>query len=508
MVEGGKGRMARGWVRRIGVICVGLALVTTLGGCPDRPSVEPPPRATDRAPTPSESSIITVPINADTAALRRAIEQALPRTLWSIHKPLPRCIPPQRVNVLGARFNVTPAIRCTVIGQVTRGAIRLHGEGREFIVDMPINARVSARDVGGILKGETATGSAMAQARITIDLRSDWTTRGTVRLRYNWTRPPGIDFLGHRITFADEADQKLAPVLRDLERAVQRELSHINLRTQAQSVWSHAFTSVLVNEHDPPVWMRVTPRKLTYDGYRLHNGQIRLNLGIEALTETFVGPKPEDPVASALPPLERSGAPRRLQFFIPVVADYDELEPVILRALVRRSARPFDLPGLRPVMTQFEKVEAYGTIGGRVAVGLTLTAWPQPAPNDRTHGAIWMTARPVNQPGSTTVTFEDVAVSGDTDGVRGDLLIRLGNHPAIAELLAEALTQNFAGDVEDLMGKIRAAVSNRQQGSFAIHTEAQNFETGRIQAFGNGLYMPVRVVGSARIDYRPTATRR
>jgi hypothetical protein len=493
------------------VITAGMAAIAlSLAACQSKTgsSTAPPPRATDRAPVPSETSVITVPVDANTTELRHAIEQAVPRTLWTINKPEPRCIPPQRVHVLGARIPVTPRISCTIVGEVTRGTVRLRGEGREFVVDMPINARISARDVGGILKGETATGSATVQARITLDVRPDWTTRGTVRLRYNWTRAPGIDFLGQRITFTDQADEKLAPVVRNLEASVQRELNKLNLRGQAEQLWRQAFTSVLVNERNPPVWMRVTPHRLTYDGYELHEGRIRLNLGIEALTETFVGDRPADPAVTPLPRLERSGAPHRLQFFIPVLADYAQLEPVLMRALARRAARPFDVPGLRPLMARFDRVQMYGTTGGRIAVGLTLTAWPQPEPNDRTSGLIWITARPVNAPGSTQVRFEDLQVAGDTDGVRGDILLQLGRSPGLSELLADELTQNFAGDVDSLIGKIHSAVDHRQAGDFSIQTQASDFETGQIQAFGNGLYMPVRVIGSARIAYRPSRASR
>ena len=172
-----------------------------LAGCSGRRHVEPPPRATDAVPVPRESSVIAVPIDADPAAITRAIEQAVPRTLWTIDRHLDRCVPPQRLKVFGKRLKVTPTIGCTIVGVVTRGPIRLHGAGHDIVADVPIHARISARDVGGVLKGETATGSAMAHARIRLTINPDWTPHGTVALHYDWTAPPGIDFLGQRITF-------------------------------------------------------------------------------------------------------------------------------------------------------------------------------------------------------------------------------------------------------------------------------------------------------------------
>src|SRR3546814_16607565 len=102
--------------------------------------------------------------------------------------------------------------------------------------------------------------------------------------------------------------------------------------------------------------MRVTPQRILYGGYSLGGARIRLRLALEAVTESFVGARPADPAATPLPPLER-GTPRpHLDVFVPVVADYRQLEPVILRALTERPARPFDIPPLAPVHAPFPKV--------------------------------------------------------------------------------------------------------------------------------------------------------
>src|SRR3546814_5543794 len=108
-------------------------------------------------------------------------------------------------------------------------------------------------------------------------------------------------------------------------------------------------------------WARITPRALSYAGYTLDGKRLRLNVTLEAATETFVGPRPADPAATPLPPMTRSSDAGRLRFFIPIVADYAQLEPVILRALVKRAARPFEVPGIGPVTARFDKVTAYGT---------------------------------------------------------------------------------------------------------------------------------------------------
>lgn len=474
-----------------------------LTGCDRQTEVEAPPRATDKAPSPTQKSLIAVPINASTASLKQALERAVPKTLWSINQRERACVQPQRVKVFGKKVKVTPPIACTIVGQVTRGPLRLRGEGDEIVVDVPLRATITARDVGGVLKGETATGAAMAHARVRIELTPDWRTQGKARISYGWTKAPGIDFLGRRITFTDEADAKLKPVVRDVEREVNREIAKIDIRKQAADVWRQSFTALELNRENPPVWMRVTPQRILYGGYRIEGDRMNLNLGLEAITETFVSGRPADPKPTPLPRLVREMPKPHLDVRVPVIADYAILQPVVDRALAKRSARPFVLPKLGSMMVTFGKSTIYGAPGGRIAVGVDVEAKLEMRTGAPTRGRIWMTAIPVNEPGSAEVHFTNLSINGDTDGVGGDLLISLGQSPGFAPLIADALTQNFSRDLDELQGKIKRAVNQRREGAFVIRTRVDGFETGEIKAYGNGLYLPVRMTGAADIAYRP-----
>src|SRR3546814_16492506 len=98
-----------------------------------------------------------------------------------------------------------------------------------------------------MLKGETATGSAMAHARVRVELGPDWRLRGKARITYDWLRTPGIDFLGRRITFTDEADAQLKPGMRDVERAGTREIGQPRNAQQTATVWRQTFTPLTTN---------------------------------------------------------------------------------------------------------------------------------------------------------------------------------------------------------------------------------------------------------------------
>ena len=234
--------------------------------------------------------------------------------------------------------------------------------------------------------------------------------------------------------------------------------------------------------------------------------QLRLNLDHDATTETFVGKRPEDPKPTPLPPMETVDTATRLRFHIPVVADYAELEPVVLRALRKRAQRPFKLPAAGDVTARFDKVVAYGTTGNRIALGVTLAIAPRDIDMGETRGLIWLVAKPVNEPNSPRVRFEQLEISGDTDGVGGDLLLQLGRSGAFSHAIAGSLTQNFSRDLDNLLGKIRRAIENKEAGGFLIRAQIDSFKTGAISPYGQGLYLPVDVEGTASVTFRPGAS--
>ncbi|WP_338445020.1 DUF4403 family protein [Pelagerythrobacter marensis] len=480
-----------------------LVAAFALAGCKKDAPAGPPPRAQSTIEIPPQSSVIAVPVTADLSALGTALEREGPRTLWTINRKDETCIASERVKVAFVKLK-TPRIECDIVGRVTRGRLTFEGRGQQIVVTMPIHAEVRAQDIGGVLKQETATADAQVRAVVDIALNRDWSPRGTVDIRYDWTDPPHIDFLGQRIEFTSEADARLKDVVARLERSLPREIAKVQLRGEVERLWKKAFTSLQLNESNPPVWMRIAPQELQYGGFTLSGKRIELQLGLKARTETFVGDRPADPPATPLPPLEElDGEPGKLVFFIPVIADYAQLEPVIAEALAKRAQRPFTLPGIGAVDARFGKVEAYGAPGGRLAVGVTFAATPRDRTIGSASGTVWLTARPVNARNSRKVSFRDLEITGDTDRAGADLLLDLANSPGFSQTIARALAQNFEDDYDELLAKIERAIDNKREGDLLIRATIEDVQTGRLTAAGQGLYLPVRGTGTASITLAP-----
>lgn len=349
-----------------------LAIFVGFGLLRDRSNIsnEAPPRSNEEFVGQVGQSTISLPVGADLTRLSKNLEREIPTQLWSVDRPEQVCVPSKKVKVLVVKLK-TPNIKCQIVGEVTRGKISVTGRGKDIYATMPVSATIRAKDVGGILKQETAQARAVVRVKLRLDVSQQWTASGKVDIDYNWTDSPHLDFLGQRIDLSDAADAKLQAVVATLEKSLASELSKLPLRSEAEAAWNSAFTSINLNEKNPPVWMRVTPQEVHYGGYEIENGRLSLLLRLTAKTETFVGDRPSDPSRVPLPPLVQSdAAANTFRLNIPVIADYRTLEPILARALARREKQPFDLPSIGLVMAKFDKVTMYATGKDKIAVGL------------------------------------------------------------------------------------------------------------------------------------------
>jgi hypothetical protein len=478
-----------------------LALALLLPGCSKAAETDAavaPPRATDPIIFPQQPSQIAVDLTVDLADLEHALERELPRTLWHIDRPGSECVPPRKVDL--ALFEVTsPKIECRIVGEVTRGKLRLRGRGAALVVTLPVKGTLAARDIGGILKGETGTGAAEVALSLKLDLASDWRLVGDPQLEYRWTRAPGIDFLGRRITFTSEADRELRPIKRDIERIIARELARLPVKPTAEQGWREAHQVFELNHKNPAVWGRLTPQQFRFGGYDARGRTLTLRLGLDALLETLVGKKPASVTPAALPPLaRRAKSAAQSQLHVPVVADYAVLEPVIAKALAKRAAQPFVVRDFGTVTARFDDITVYGTGKGRIAVGGRFSATSDLPLIKRASGTIWLTVKPVTTPGSRAVRFTDVVVSGDADITGGQFLFALANSPELQNTITAALAQNFENDFAKLRGKIDRALEARKGRLTDYSITITALETGEISAHGEGLYLPVDM--TARIS--------
>ncbi len=487
-------------MRRFSGLATTVMLGSALMACNTVAPTPAPPRVDSAAPVAEQPSYIDVPITAKVVELERALNARVPRVLWQIDEVKKACIPAQRI--FKGRLKITPDMSCRVVGAAIRGPITVGGSGDVLTLSMPVNVQVAAKDIGHIIKQKTATAAARVRATARLGMTAAWQPTAKVDIDYKWTQVPGTEVLGQRLKFASKVDPRLQQVIAGLERTLPRELSALNARTEADKAWNKGFVALELNEKNPPVWLRVTPQRIAYGGYRVVGKDIQLYLTATALTETFVGPRPETRKPTPLPPLgfDRPAANARL--FVPVIASYAELEPVVSKALGKLARKGIVLPNVGPVKVQFGKVTIYGTTGDKIAVGIQIDA---EGPNGilKPKGLVWLTGTPVNEPGSQVVSVRNLAITGATDSPATNLLAQIALSADTQGAIQSALTENFAKDYNEVLRKANAAIETKRVGDFLLSARLTKVENGRIEAYGQGLYMPVTATGTATIRYAP-----
>ncbi len=487
-------------------VLAALGLVAAAGcsrGSDDVASLAPP-RVEAEFALPARESQIRVPVRVPLATIRQAAEAAIPRQLWAIDQSGIACVKAARLKLGDKRIKVTPDLKCTLRGQVVRGPLTLGGQRDHLRLRMPVSAALEVRTLRGALH-ETATASAIIEADVAVRIVGDWQPAATVRLAHDWRDPPHVEVAGRRIDLASRTDPKLNEVLRDLERRLPRELARLDLRRQVEAAWRAGFTNISVNRANPEVWMRVTPTALGYGGHRVVGRDLELALALAARTEGFVGDRPEPPAPTPLPPPAPPGQATGLRLDLPILADYRELEPVVLKALNKLNAKGIELPRLGRVEAGFHKATIYPTEGGRVAVGIEADARLASGRLPPVRGTAWLSAVPVNAPGSTRIEWRDLTMAVRTDRSEVNLLIELFRSPAVIDALERALALNLQGDYDKILAKARAAVAMKQVGDFQLAASIDRVSHGTLVATGAGLFLPVSAQGTASLRYAPRA---
>ena len=476
------------------VATVGLALLLVIGG--NRRAANPMPlRLTTPLVIPQQTSSITVPITARVADLERLLNYRIPSTFTTTAAQQSAC----------ASAGLAGRIGCQFTGTITRGAITVtSGEADTLHVSFPVSGTVNATEMTRFVGKAPVNAAAVIDATIRIGVVGDWRPDAQVSITYRWLTPPGFDVLGRRISAAAVADPIIAGLITRLETAVPECIEKLQPRERLAAAWAQAFAVVPVNPAAPAVWLRVTPEALHFANYRVAEGVLTLGLGASARTETFVGTRPSVPVATPLPPPAPipPGGLSAFRAVVPIVADYAGLEVLVTAALKQVEAPPMTLVGIGPVAAEFDAVKIHPTDGGRLAIGLTLSAaterqWLRPS------GTVWLTAIPYNAPGSKRLDVRDVRVTGSPESANFRLLLSVARSRLVRDRIGRALTRDLTRQHDAALANAGAALANKRLGDFILSVTIDNVTNGTLVAGPEGLYLPVEAVGTAQLRLEP-----
>lgn len=500
-------------IRAVGIPAVLLAL----SGCSQDGSNDPPPKSNLPIKLESRPSTVAIPISASIADLQVKLNEQVPNPILPIDQEKDNCIPARytRVCVIwiprpgedycGGRkdIQVSPNISCRIKGEVSRGQITLSGEGQTLRMAMPVSVRVSAKDIGGVIRSPNATGSVDVRASVAIDIDENWSPTAAVSADYSWNDKIGVDILGQRITFSSKVDPKLKNAIDQFQGSIPAQIEAIGLKERLSEAWTKGFAAIQLSDK-PSAWLRFTPSAVGYSGYEVSNGEIRLSLLAKGVTETFLGPKPTDPRPTPLPKLVKDLPPEGFKFFLPIIASYNTLEEEAEKALRIGEEQTFDVPTIGKVKVTFSNVTVYQTVNGALAIGVEMNANP---PNEffDTKGTVWLSAVPRIDNKNRVAAVDNIRFVSRTDNESFDLLASILGLPIVNSRVKRAMTYDFNQKYATALTRANTALKREIAENLFLDGEITNAYVDRIVATPEGLYLGLEVTGTAALRYENLA---
>jgi hypothetical protein len=498
-------RQNRNW-EQVGMIGTGRSrhrvvaatlLLLALAGCNRRERNAVPPVVTQAVEMPRHASTLAIPVTATIADLERLLNDKVPTSYTTTEAQAAAC----------AAAGVARRIGCQFSGTIDRGPIRVTGVDANVLrLTIPVSGAIAAGELSRVVGAQPVSAAAEIDALVRLDIVGDWQPVADVSLSYRWTRAPGIDMLGRRISLAGAADPLLARVIAQLEAMVPESLQKLQPRSRLEAVWQQGFAVVPINTGMPPVWLRTTPQQLHFANYIIADGAITLALGATALTESFVGTRPAIAKPTPLPPpapLPPNGL-GAFRVHVPVMADYAGLESIVAAALKQVETPALQVRGIGSVSPEFGKVRIHATKDGRLAVGLELTATTQ-RQRLKPRGTVWLTMKPYNAPGTQRLEIRDVDITGIPDSASFRVLLAIARSRIVRDQIGRAMSQDFSAEYARALAQARAQLAERRQGNFILSATLDTLTIGSVVVTEQGLYLPVDAAGTATLRLAPAS---
>ena len=272
-------------------------------------------------------SSLQVPISIPLSSLQNLANQHMPRSI-PINQPSQICIPKKMgktkvsyprctkgngwipVPKCGKAYKwvstyISPDISCKINGRVSRvGNIKVTGSSNNLKIDMSVDAVVTAKSIGGVVKSQTGRARAKVSTIVGLDMRPDWTPALNVNPSYRWDKRPTIRlFKIIPVTFAGKVDPEIRKAVNQLQKNKTGLLRAINLKARLEPIWRKIQEPLLVNAH-PQVYSVFSPNKVSFSGFKIEGGHLKTSLGISGKTSVAFGPRPKSKLRP-LPSLTR-----------------------------------------------------------------------------------------------------------------------------------------------------------------------------------------------------------
>lgn len=231
----------------------------------------------DSIPELKISSNITIPISISFTELEKITNQSLPNLIYSD---------------TSFKDNDNDNLRCNVW---KNGTLKMTSS-RDNVIDISVPLKVWVeRGFGalGLMTYKSTTFQMTMKFTVVYNIHPTWNLMTkTLKNGYTWNQKPSIEFGAVVIPITPIVENILEKNQQEYANTINEQIKkNINLRADITRAWNELKMPILVSD-SLKTWLRITPLSIQSTPFILRNNSIESNIGIEVISETFMGVSP------------------------------------------------------------------------------------------------------------------------------------------------------------------------------------------------------------------------
>ena len=218
---------------------------------------------------------------------------------------------------------------------------------------------------------------------------------------YKWISEPKIKIGFFEIPITTIIEKIIDRELPDMVKTIDDEVGKINLKPQVETAWKAVQEPVLLSD-TYQVWLKVTPQEIMMTPLTNKGRNVRVSIGMKAITETFLGTKPSSAIMAAVPPLKITDKlDEKFEVGLITEIPYSELRKI---ALAQTKDKTYDFKEGKYKITVLD-LDVYGN-GVDLVVATTLSG--------ALNGKVYLKGKPYYDAPSSSIRLKDLDYDLDT----------------------------------------------------------------------------------------------
>jgi hypothetical protein len=218
---------------------------------------------------------------------------------------------------------------------------------------------------------------------------------------YKWVSEPKVKIGFFELPITSIIEKIMDRELPNVVKTVDNEVGKINLKPQVETAWKAVQEPFLINEAYQ-AWLKVTPQDILITPITNKGRNVRVGIGMTAVTETFLGNKPTNAVMANLPALKiQNKLDEKFEVGMITEIPFPTLKKI---AMDQTGGKTYEFNEGRYKITVVD-IDIYGQ-GDEIIVATNLTG--------ALNGKVYLKGKPFYDAPSTSIKIKDLDFELDT----------------------------------------------------------------------------------------------